>query len=51
MNVNKIVREKDEDDNLVTAMTLSKAADATEKLERRCDEIRKMMKSVKIYKK
>ncbi len=51
MNVNKIVIEKDEDDNVVIAMTLSKAADATEKLEKRCDEIRNMMKDIKIYKK
>jgi len=51
MNVNKIVIEKDEDDNVVIAMTLSEAVDATEKLEKRCDEIRNMMKDIKIYKK
>jgi len=45
------VIEKDEDDNVVIAITLSEAAYATEKLKKRCDEIRKTMKSVKIYKK
>lgn len=51
MNVNKVVVDDEKESHVVIAMTLSKAADATEELEERCDEIRKMMKGVKINKK
>ncbi len=45
MNVNRIVIDDEEsNDHVVIARTLSEAADATDKLESRCDEIRKMMK-------
>lgn len=51
MNINKVVIDEDKESHVVIAKTLSEAADATEKLEERCDEIRTMMKGVKIYKK
>ncbi|MFP4186384.1 MAG: hypothetical protein ACLFSM_09260 [Thermoplasmata archaeon] len=51
MNVNKIIAEDDESKHVIIAMTLSEAADATEELEERCDEIRDIMKSLKIYEK
>jgi len=52
MNVNKIVVDEEEGNNhVVIATTLSEAADATDELESRCDEIRKMMKCVNLIKK
>jgi len=49
MNITKIVIEDDESSHVVIAMTLSEAAEATDKLEERCDEIQKMMKAIKKY--
>jgi len=48
MNITKIVIEDEESNHVVIAMTLSKAAEATDKMEEKCDEIRKMMKGIKI---
>ncbi|MFW5953238.1 MAG: hypothetical protein ACOCSJ_03655 [Candidatus Natronoplasma sp.] len=51
INVNKIVVDEEEsNDHVVIAKTLSEAADATEELESRCDEIRKMMERGNIEK-
>jgi len=47
MNITKIVIENEKNSHVVIAMTLSEAAEATEKIEERCDEIRKMMKDIK----
>ncbi|MBS3782431.1 MAG: hypothetical protein KGY66_08175 [Candidatus Thermoplasmatota archaeon] len=49
MNITKIVIKDDESSNVVIAATLSEAAEATDKMEKRCDEIRNMMKSLKSY--
>ncbi len=48
MNINRIVKEKEEENNsVVVAATLSKAAEVTDKIEERCDEINQMMKQFK----
>jgi len=49
MNITKIVVEDDERSHVVIATTLSEAAEVTDKMEERCEEIRKMMKGKKIY--
>jgi len=50
VNVTKIVVEEDDKNNhVIIATTLSEAAEATDSMDKKCDEIRKMMKSIKIY--
>jgi len=51
MSITKIVIKDEKSSHVVIAMTLSEAAEATDKLEEKCDETRKMMKEIKNYNK
>ncbi len=48
MSINKIVEDnEDESSSVLVAATLSKAAEANEEIDEKCDEIRKVMSKFK----